>query len=111
MVNGAPREFPENTRCTPQGEDRRSPKGFSKGEPEATSKARPKTKNPRGPRPRGFLAFGLAEDVAKGSHLENSKGGLQYSSEGVHRVLEGQPEGFIHHDTSEAFLQIFILFT
>ena len=32
----------------------------------------------------GFLAFGLAEDVAKGLPLENPKGGLQYSSEGVH---------------------------
>ena len=45
---------------------------------------RPKAKNPRGRRPRGFLSFGLAEDVAKGSPLENSEGGLQYSSEGVH---------------------------
>ena len=36
------------------------------------------------PRPRGFLAFGLAEDVAKGLPLENPEGGLQYSSEGVH---------------------------
>ena len=54
--------------------------GFSKGEPEATSKAR----NLRGRRPRGFLAFGLAEDVAKGLPLENPEGGLQYSSEGVH---------------------------
>ena len=32
----------------------------------------------------GFLAFGLALDVASGSPLENPKGGLQYSSEGVH---------------------------
>ena len=32
----------------------------------------------------GFLAFGLAEDVAKGLPLENPEGGLQYSSEGVH---------------------------
>ena len=40
--------------------------------------------NPRGRRPRGFLAFGLAEDVAKGLPLENPEGGLQYSSEGVH---------------------------
>ena len=40
--------------------------------------------NPR-PHPiRGFLAFGLAEDVAEGLPLENSEGGLQYSSEGVH---------------------------
>ena len=35
------------------------------------------------PRARGFLAFGLAEDVAKRSPLENSEGGLQYSSKGV----------------------------
>ena len=54
--------------------------GFSKGKPEATSKAR----NLRGRRLRGFLAFGLAEDVAKGLPLENPEGGLQYSSEGVH---------------------------
>ena len=73
-------------------------KGFSKGEPEATSKARPK-------------AFGLAEDVAKDSPLENFEGSLQYSSEGVHWVLKGPNEGSIHHDTSEAFPQIFILFT
>ncbi len=36
--------------------------------------ARPKAKNPRGRRPRGFLAFGLAEDVAKGLPLENREG-------------------------------------
>ena len=47
--------------------------------PKATSKARPKAKNLRGRRPDG-----LAEDVAKGLPLENSEGGLQYSSEGVH---------------------------
>ena len=47
---------------------------LSKSEPGATSKARPKAKNPRGRRLRGFLAFGLAEDVAKGSLLENSEG-------------------------------------
>ena len=34
--------------------------------------------------PRGFLPFGLAEDVAKGLPLEYPEGGLQYSSEGVH---------------------------
>ena len=34
--------------------------------------------------PRDFLAFGLAEDVAKGLPLENPEAGLQYSSEGVH---------------------------
>ena len=36
------------------------------------------------PKTRGFLAFSLAEGVAKGLPLENPKGGLQYSSEGVH---------------------------
>ena len=78
-----PREFPESTQCTPKGEDRRSPKGFSRGKPEATSKATPKAKNPRGHRPRGVLAFGLAKDVAKDLPLENTEGGLQYVSEGV----------------------------
>ena len=57
------------------------------------------------------MAFGLAEDVGKGSPLENPEGGLQYSSEGVHSVLKGPPGGSIHHDTSEAFPQVFILFT
>ena len=51
-------------------------------------------------------AFGLAEDVAMGSPLENSEGGLQYSFEGVHWELKGPPEGSIHHDTSKAFPQI-----
>ena len=50
------------------------PQGFSKGKPEATYKARPKAKNPRGCRPQGFLAFGRAEDIAKGSPLKISKG-------------------------------------
>ena len=55
--------------------------------------------------------FGLAEDMAKSSPLENPEGGLQYSSDGVHWVLKGPPEGSIHHDTSEALPQIFILIT
>ena len=87
------------------------PKGFSEGEPEAKYKARPKANNPRGRRPQGFFAFCLAEDVAKGSPLENPKRGRQYSSEGLHWVLKGPPEGSIHHDTSKAFSHIFILFT
>ena len=49
--------------------------------------------------------------MAKGLPLENPEGGLQYSSEVVHWVLKGPPEGSIHHDTSEAFPQIFFLFT
>ena len=84
MVNGVPWEVPESTQCTP--------KEFSKGEPEATSKARPNAKDPTGRRPRGCLAFGLAEDVAKGSHLENAEGSLQYSSKGP---PEANPEGSI----------------
>ena len=75
---------PSSTQCPPSEEYWRPPSGFSEGKPEATSKARPKAKNPRGRRPGGFLGFGLAEDVAKGSPLENPEGGLQYSSEGVH---------------------------
>ena len=53
------------------------------GKPEATSKARPMAKKPRGCRPQGVLGL-WTKDVAKGSPLENPKGGLQYSSEGVH---------------------------
>ena len=76
--------FPRVLNVLPREKIEGPPKGFSKGEPEATSKARPKAKNPRGRRPQGFLAFGLAEDVAKGLPLENPEGDLQYSSEGVH---------------------------
>ena len=75
--------FPRVLNVLPREKIDGPPKGFSKGKPLATSKARPKAKNPKGRRPRGFLAFGLAEDVAKGLHLEISEGGLQYSSEGV----------------------------
>ena len=56
------------------------------------------------------MARGLAEDVAKGLHLENLEGDLQYSSEGVRWVLKGPHKGSIHHDTAEAFPHIFILF-
>ena len=57
------------------------------------------------------LAFGLAEDVAKGSPLESPKGGPKYSSEEALWVIKGPPKGSIHYNTSEAFPQIFILFT
>ena len=70
-----------------QGRRLKVPKGFSTGKFEPTSKARPKAKGQR------FLAFGLAEDVAKCSHLDNPEGGLQYSSEGVRWVLKGPPKG------------------
>ena len=79
------------------------PRDFLKGN-QRESKARTKAKNPRGRRPRGFLAFGLAEDVAKGLHLANPDGGLQYSSE--RKYIE-----YSRDDTVEAFPQIFILFT
>ena len=39
--------------------------------------SRPKAKNPKGRRPRVFLAEGLAKDVAEGLPEENPKGGLQ----------------------------------
>ena len=75
---------PLSTQCTPSKEYLRPPSEFSKGKPLATSSARPKAKNPRGRRPQGFLAFCLAEDVAKGLPLENPEGCIQYSSKGVH---------------------------
>ena len=79
--------------------DWRSPKGFSICEPEATSKARPSG---------GFLAFGLAKDVAKGSPLENSEGAFNILPR---EYIKGPPEGSIHYDTSEAFPQVLIFFT
>ena len=45
--------------------------------------ARPKAKNPRGRRPRGFLAEGLAEDAAKGLPEENPEGCPQSTPEGT----------------------------
>ena len=57
----------------------KAPSEFSKGEPLATSSARQKAKNPRGLRPLGFLAFGLALDLASGLPLENPLGDLQSS--------------------------------
>ena len=68
--------FPRVLNVLPREKIEGPPRDFSKGKPVATSKARPKAKNPRGRRPRGFLAFGLAEDVAKVSPLENSEEGL-----------------------------------
>ena len=45
-------------------------RGIFGRKPKATSEARPEAKNPKGRRPRGFLA----EDVAKGLPEENPKG-------------------------------------
>ena len=70
---------PLSIQCTPSEEYLRPPLGYSKGKPLATSSARPKAKNPRGLRPLGFLAFGLALDVASGLPLENPLGDLQSS--------------------------------
>ena len=55
-MNGAPWEVPESTQ--------RTPRGFFQAKPKAASEARLKAKIPRGRRPRGFLALGLAEDAA-----------------------------------------------
>ena len=62
---------PLSTQCTPSEEYWRPPLGFFKGKSLATSSARSKAKNPRGLRPLGVLAFGLALDVTSGSPLEN----------------------------------------
>ena len=65
-----------STQCTPSEEYWRPPSGFSKGKPLATSLARPKAKKPWGLRPRGFLVFGLALNVASGSLLKKPLGDL-----------------------------------
>ena len=59
------------------------PRNFLKANrrPHLRPDQRPKIQGTAGPKE--GLAFGLAEDVAKGSPLENPKGGLQYSSEGI----------------------------
>ena len=78
MVNGALGRSLEYSMYS-LGRILKAPFGFSKGQPLATSLARQKAKNPRGLRPLGFLAFGLALDVASGSPLENPLGDLQSS--------------------------------
>ena len=69
---------------------------------------RPKTRGAAGPKVFGPLVW---PRMWPRGCLENFEGGLQYSSDGVHCVLKGPPEGSIHHDTSEAFPQILFLFT
>ena len=49
--------------------------------------------------------------MVNGGPREFPKGGLQFFSKGVHRVLKGPSKGSIQHGTSKAFPQIFILFT
>ena len=78
MVNGALRRSLEYSMYS-LGRILKTPSEFSKGKPLATSSAKPKAKNPRGLRPLGFLAFGLAFDVASGSPLENPLEDLQSS--------------------------------
>ena len=72
QVNLCPRAVPWVLNL-PLGVDWR-PLGFSSSKPSATSSARPSAKNPRGLRPLGFLALGLAEDVALGLLSENPSG-------------------------------------
>jgi hypothetical protein len=67
---------PEGTHTYPWA-SLKPPKGFSEGKPKAASEARPEAKNPRGRRPRGFLASGLAEDAAAGLPEENPEGGFR----------------------------------
>ena len=76
--------FPRVLNVLPREKIEGPPRDFLKANPRQHPRPEKNAKNPRGRRPRGFLAFGLAEDVAKGLPLENSEGGLQYSSEGVH---------------------------
>ena len=98
---------PLSTQCTPSKEYSRPPLGFSKGKPLATSTSRPKTKNPWGLRSLGFLAFGLALEVASSSPLENPLRRLQSSPLGSKlSTLGNLPWGPIHHATSSPFPQI-----
>ena len=41
--------------------------------------------------------------------VNSPEGDLQYSPEGLHEYSKDLPRGSIHHDTTEAFPQIFIL--
>ena len=50
----------------------------------------------RGLQPIGFLALGLASDVALGLHLENSSGGLQFSPGAQIEYSWDHPRAQIH---------------
>ena len=76
--------FPRVLNVLPREKIEGPPRDFLKANPRPHQRPDQRPKNPRGRRPQGCLAFGLAKDVAKGSQLENSEGGLQYSSKGVH---------------------------
>ena len=59
------------------------------------------------PRPLGFLAFGLAKDVASGLTLENPLGGPSIFSHGsTLSTLGNLPRDSIHHATSSPFSKI-----
>ena len=72
-------KFPRVLNVLPREKIEGPPRDFLKANPRSHPRPdqRPKTRGAASPE-------GLAEDVAKGSTLENFKGGLQYSSEGVH---------------------------
>ena len=103
--------FPRVLNVLPREKIEGPPRDFLKANqrPHPRPDQRPKTQGAAGPE--GGLAFGLAKDLGKGLPFEDPEGGLQYASEGVRWVLKGHPEGSIHHDTSEAFQQILIIFT
>ena len=67
MVNGVPREAPGEKIEGP-------PRDFLKANPRLHPPLDQRPKTQRGSRPRGFLSFFLAEDVAKGLPLENPEG-------------------------------------
>ena len=76
--------FPRVLNVLPREKIEGPPRDFLKANPRPHPRPDQRPKTRRGRRHQGFLAFGLAEDVAKGSPLESFEGGLQYSSEGVH---------------------------
>ena len=86
---------------------------FSEYKPKAALEARPSAKNPRGRKPRGFLAKGLAkilaEDAAEGLPEENPEGYFQSTPLGINLELDGLPERTDSPHYTEAFQQIVIL--
>ena len=76
VVNLFPREVQRVFNLFPRELIESPPKEFQEANPRPHQRPDPRPKNPRGCRPRGFLALGLAEDAAKGLPEENPEGGI-----------------------------------
>ena len=85
--------FPRVLNVLPREKIEGPPRDFLNVNPRPHQRPDQRPKNPRGRRPRGFLAFGMAEDVAKGSPLENSKGGPSIFFRGSTLSTQGTSRG------------------